>query len=86
MNVLESKLFLNLFVAPEHLNSWENELVHISGKMTWQKKQSPVRISFFLSRTGQPMSSQCPQYGDVARKNTFFKEPLSPSWKLHVQS
>ena len=45
-----------LHPAPEHLNSCENEPILISGKITWVKKQSLVRVNF-MSRRVQAMST-----------------------------
>ena len=39
---------MNFFLAPEHLNSQENEPHLISGKMTWQKKPVSYDNNFFF--------------------------------------
>ena len=43
LNILERTPVLNLILATEHLNSWQNEPVLISDKLYYEKEQSPVR-------------------------------------------
>ena len=83
-NILESETVFYLLLAPEHLNSWENEPVLNLGKK-W--------VSYENQLFRPEQVSQFPQYGDLAKKNSLFPDhlPVAASvfkrkpWKIKVK-
>ena len=84
LNILENAPVLNSFILPEHLNSWENETVFISGKMTLRKKQSPARITF--SSREDDMTKKPPPFTELTPflQNCFSCKLLYLPFLVHI--
>ena len=75
-NILRSAPVLNLFYATKHLNSWENEAVLISGKMTWKKKSIPCNNNLFVQNRATNIHNM-----DISKNRTAFWQN-NPQWLL----